>query len=262
MSSITARNFGGEATSAEQAAAAGRGEAAAFASQRRGGGFKRFCWALAGAVAMNAVILGALAKLNAPPVFEVADRPELRVAVHEEREAERPEREPVEQEQVAELEAEVMEVAMDRPTPEMEMPAVAAMPFEAPSFEVAPPRVTVRSAPVSPAAPVRTREPMRVTGPVEAGDADQPGRAVRHPQPAYPRVALRRGATGHVAARVLVDERGRVEQVEIDEVVGHSAFEGAVRETLLSRWEYSTTRHGGRAVKAWHEVVIRFELEG
>lgn len=259
MSSITATQIGDEAKGGRRAIAAA--DATVSRTPRRWGPATRFCCALAVAAAVNAMILGALARLNAPPVYEMVDRPELRIAMYEPRE-ERLEPEPVEQEQVAEMAAEVMEVAMERPTPEMRMPAVAAISFHVPSFDVAPPRVTVRAAPVSPTATARTREPVRVTGPVEAGDADEPGRAVRHPQPAYPRVALRRGVTGHVAARVLVDESGRIQQVEIDEVVGHSAFGGAVRETLLSRWEYSTTYHGGRPVKAWHEVVIRFDLDG
>lgn len=260
MSSIGAQQLQ-HRPSRQAETAAVEGAAPRRCASRRGR-LMRLLAAVVGAVLANVMILAGLSQLNAPPVFETQHPPELRVAMHEE-----PEPEPVQPEEPdpepEPMQTQVTEVSLERPRPEMEA-AAASMALELPSFEVAQPRVAVRSTPTPTPAETAPAEPTpaRATGPVTADTADKPGRAVRHPQPEYPRVALRRRATGHVLARVLVDEDGRVEQVEIDKVEGHSAFESAVRQTLLSRWEYSTTYHRGRPVRAWHQVTIRFRLDG
>jgi len=100
-------------------------------------------------------------------------------------------------------------------------------------------------------------------GPVAVLDADGVDRGPKemlNPQPVYPRSLLRRGVEGEVRFRLLIDEQGRVEQIDIFDDAGQAAFADAVREAA-SRWLFEPAQHQGRTVKVWATKTIRFQIQ-
>lgn len=100
-------------------------------------------------------------------------------------------------------------------------------------------------------------------GPAAVLDADGVDRGPRetlNPQPVYPRSLLRRGVEGEVRFRLLIDERGRVEQIDILDDAGQASFADAVREAA-SRWLFEPAQHHGRTVKVWATKTIRFQIQ-
>ena len=80
------------------------------------------------------------------------------------------------------------------------------------------------------------------------------------PMPAYPQSARRAGIEGWVETKLLLDEKGEVEEVQIVKWEGHTAFVEAVR-TSLARWRFTPAVREGRAVRIWKPYVVRFKLE-
>jgi protein TonB len=81
-----------------------------------------------------------------------------------------------------------------------------------------------------------------------------------HPAPRYPRQALRRGATGTVLLRVLVDEQGWPKEVAIETSSGHRDLDRAAREQVLAKWRFHPATRQGRAIPAYALVPIGFSL--
>ncbi len=96
--------------------------------------------------------------------------------------------------------------------------------------------------------------------PHSANRVDEPPRELANIPPQYPQVALRRGIEGQVVVRLLIDERGKVEDVQVLRVEGHPSFREAVLD-VVHKWTFRPARHGGRPVKVWGIKRIRFELE-
>jgi len=87
-----------------------------------------------------------------------------------------------------------------------------------------------------------------------------PGLINRVP-PIYPYAARRRGLEGWVAIRLMVDQSGRVEKVEILQAEPEKVFEAAVIRAAR-QWRFRPARQQGRPVAAAYRTVVRFELKG
>jgi len=85
--------------------------------------------------------------------------------------------------------------------------------------------------------------------PHSASRVDEPPRELANIPPQYPQAALRRGIEGEVMVRLLIDERGKVEDVQVLRVEGHSSFREAVLD-VVHKWTFRPARHGGRPVKS------------
>lgn len=81
------------------------------------------------------------------------------------------------------------------------------------------------------------------------------------PAPAYPREALRDGATGTVWLDVLVDIDGRPLDVTVARSSGRRDLDQAARRQVLRRWRFVPAMDGGRAVQAVGRVPVEFALE-
>lgn len=107
--------------------------------------------------------------------------------------------------------------------------------------------------------PARTapREP-EPSAPVEAQPAQvQPPELVRPPQPRYPEIARRMGREATVLLRVLVDERGRVVEVErLGKRVGSGLDEAAIDAAHKARYRPGT--EDGVAKAMWTTLRIEF----
>jgi protein TonB len=138
-----------------------------------------------------------------------------------------------------------------QPKPPEPLPLITA-PVEAPSpspILVAPPPPPPEPAPVA-AAP----EPA-TTAPIFAADY------LDNPPPVYPALSRRVGEQGRVVLRVLVNPRGRADDVEIRSSSGHSRLDDAARETVR-RWRFVPAKRGDQPVPAWVLIPISFRLEG
>lgn len=96
----------------------------------------------------------------------------------------------------------------------------------------------------------------------QAGQVDQDAKpSGTLAEPAYPRRADEDGIEALVEVRVLVDERGRVEQIEVLGAPPGYGFEAAVRKAA-SRWRFESARLGGVPVPQWVRIPWHFRRPG
>jgi periplasmic protein TonB len=80
-----------------------------------------------------------------------------------------------------------------------------------------------------------------------------------NPPPEYPSIARRRGYEGTVVLEVLVDERGRVSDLEVFQSSGHEALDRAALASVR-KWVFEPARRGEQKITMWVKVPIRFKL--
>ncbi|WP_022663183.1 energy transducer TonB [Paucidesulfovibrio longus] len=94
----------------------------------------------------------------------------------------------------------------------------------------------------------------------ELGEVDSaPG--VRHgPAPEYPREARRKGVTGTVLLRFLVERDGSVSRIQVLQADPPGVFEeNAIRAVAL--WRFRPGLRHGEPVRTWVRLPLRFRLE-
>jgi len=75
----------------------------------------------------------------------------------------------------------------------------------------------------------------------------------------YPKSAKKKGITGYVLLSLLIDTKGRVEQVEILESSPAGIFDDVVTNNIRS-WRFDPAIYQGKPVKVWAKQKIRFDL--
>lgn len=85
-------------------------------------------------------------------------------------------------------------------------------------------------------------------------------RFIQAPQPNYPTISRSLGEQGRVLLRVLINEFGKPEQVEISQSSGFGRLDAAARLAVLQAL-FSPHLENGRAITVLAEVPIVFELE-
>jgi protein TonB len=154
-------------------------------------------------------------------------------------------------------------VRQSKPTPP---PPVTTVPSEAPA---------PLEAPAPPAAPVAQAEPVSVAPPAPAVAAPAPAGPpappapitapsfnaayLNNPAPQYPALSRRMGEEGKVLLRVLVNERGLPDQVQLRATSGHPRLDEAAL-TTVRQWKFVPARRGETTVSAWVIVPIAFSL--
>ncbi len=221
--------------------------------------------AVAAAFFFNAILFAALAALNRPkPVVTDPDE-SVQIALYEPPPIQAAPIEPEPEPEPMPPEPAPAPVPIDAPEAFLEpmdlppvlldlaVPAIRVVFAEQPPREV--PRAVARAVSGKTGGQGDTRE-------YAAGERiDEPPEELSIRQPAYPAMALRRGLEGSVTLRVLIDERGRVEKVEVVRVKGHPSFRGAVLR-VARKWRFTAPRHRGRPVRAWAIKTMHFRLEG
>lgn len=109
--------------------------------------------------------------------------------------------------------------------------------------------------------PVSAPPPPQLPSEFEAGQVDQPPRVISRVDPIYPYSAKRRGVSGVVVVRFLVDIQGRIQRLKIVESKPHGVFEDSVRRAV-AKWRFKPGVYQGRAVPTWVVVPLRFKLTG
>ncbi|MCF8033936.1 MAG: energy transducer TonB [Desulfarculaceae bacterium] len=92
------------------------------------------------------------------------------------------------------------------------------------------------------------------------GEVDRAPLARGQAPPPYPYLARRRGISGAVTVRFLVDRQGVVRNLEVLNAKPAGIFEETVLKTV-SRWRFAPGVKDGEAVETWVETTIRFKLE-
>lgn len=95
---------------------------------------------------------------------------------------------------------------------------------------------------------------------VDATRVDKVPAAVRVVKPEVTLIARQRRVFGAVMARVLVNETGRVEAVEILRDTNPSVGLAKTTRDALLKWEWKPATKGGRPVKTWTVVPVPFDL--
>lgn len=75
----------------------------------------------------------------------------------------------------------------------------------------------------------------------------------------YPELARQQGASGYVLLNVLIDENGRVEDIEILESKPKIVFDVAATNTVR-KWKFEPATYMGKKVKVWATQKIIFKL--
>ena len=99
---------------------------------------------------------------------------------------------------------------------------------------------------------------VRVGDLVSMGAGVKPPELVRMPDPTFPTIAKRLNKSAVVEVRVLVDEKGEVQQTEITGKKGGFGFDQAALEAAR-RAAYKPATKDGVRVKMWTLLKVRFE---
>lgn len=82
---------------------------------------------------------------------------------------------------------------------------------------------------------------------------------MREPTVTYPQVSLRMRETGDLVLRVLVDETGHVEQVELQQSSGFPRLDKAARDAA-AKAVFKPYKENGQPVPVWVLVPFSFKL--
>ena len=78
--------------------------------------------------------------------------------------------------------------------------------------------------------------------------------------PAYPGLARKRGQEGTVILKVLVNERGRVDDLEIENSSGFRLLDRAAVSSV-GKWSFEPGRRGEERIPMWVRVPVTFKLK-
>ncbi|MQR02183.1 energy transducer TonB [Glaciimonas soli] len=102
----------------------------------------------------------------------------------------------------------------------------------------------------SPAATVAAPTPRTITSGIEY---------IQEPRPEYPSSSKRMGEEGKVIMRVLINEKGRAERIEIQKTSGYSRLDDAAKRAML-RALFKPYMENGKAIPVYAIVPINFQL--
>jgi protein TonB len=136
-------------------------------------------------------------------------------------------------------------------------PAPPVPPVSAPS----PSAITAPPAPPEPPAPAPAQEPApSPAAPATPRTITSGVEYIQAPQPQYPMAAKRMGEEGQVILRVLVNEKGRSEGVEIQKSSGSTRLDEAARQSVR-RALFKPYIENGKPVAVYAIVPIKFQLD-
>ncbi len=121
------------------------------------------------------------------------------------------------------------------------MEQVASAPAAAPRAAVALPAASLPSEPQ----------------PLEVGGAVKPPRRLVTPLPNYPDAAWAQGITGDVLVRAIIDEHGKVAEIEVLRGLPYGMTEAAIE--AIERWRFAPATRNGEAVPVYRNLSVRFE---
>lgn len=94
----------------------------------------------------------------------------------------------------------------------------------------------------------------------QLGQVDQDAQASKIVDPPYPRRAKEDGVEASVDLRLLIDERGRIEQIEVLGAPPGYGFDAALKKAS-QQWRFKPAFLGGVPVPQWVRMPYSFHLE-
>ncbi len=82
---------------------------------------------------------------------------------------------------------------------------------------------------------------------------------LKNPAPVYPNRAREQGWKGVVILKVLVSEKGQVEQIEIHKSSGYIILDESALKTIKT-WRFLPARMGAMSFSSWIKIPVRFVL--
>jgi protein TonB len=152
--------------------------------------------------------------------------------------------------------------------PELKRPALSWAP-SVPQFEIEdapkdPPEVSVdlqiATAPTalsSPAADSPAHSDLST--PIDSATVGSNMAVVQRVVPHYPPLSVRRREEGSVSLRVLVDDRGRVSDVRVEETSGYSRLDESAMHAIR-QWVFAPSGLSSRTAGTWGRLELRFSL--
>jgi protein TonB len=213
---------------------------------------------------VTTLCLWLIAALNVTAIADLPRDMHVRTVVLQGPETEAIEQAPQDQPEAEPVprEPEIMTVDLDMPDIEPLEPDPLDLRLDLPSPDVNPIRVTVRNSPPEPAAPRPRRPPQPAKKAAARPTAHAANRVDEPPReyagnvpPRYPPREERLGIEGSVRVRLLIDETGRV--VDLQFISGPQVFRDAVSDAV-TQWRFSPARHLGQPVKVWGVKEIQF----
>jgi len=143
----------------------------------------------------------------------------------------------------------------------LDAPAVDLKPLEMPEAQLdfSVPAMHIVSIPLQPISQPVQEQPKQESDFISEQTIDQPPTEDKISDPEYPRTALRLGIEGSVTVRLLINEKGHVEESRIISRKGYPGFE---KETLrvTGTWRFTPPRHQGKPVRVWGRKTIHFRI--
>jgi periplasmic protein TonB len=157
----------------------------------------------------------------------------------------------------APIEAVFIDAQIDEPEPAM--PESLPVARSQPTVDVPPPEVPVIEAPAEmaisvPPAPL-VAEPLASSAVAESSSL----KVTRRVDPVYPPASRRMDEQGAVRLRVMVDERGRPQEVQVAESSGFPRLDEAA-VAAVRRWVFAPAVQDAVAVPTWTQVSVVFQL--
>jgi protein TonB len=141
--------------------------------------------------------------------------------------------------------------AIADPTPAPNAPTGTLDSAPAPVADATPP------APAAPPAPPSTpAQPSGAAVQLPSSNAAY----LNNPRPSYPSISRRMGEQGKVLLRVLVDENGLPQQIEIKQSSGFDRLDKAALASV-QRWRFVPGKRNGVPEAMWNIVPVNFVLE-
>lgn len=129
----------------------------------------------------------------------------------------------------------------------------------APRAITEPPAAVAPAAPAEPVAPA-AMAPAATPAPARPKTITSGIQYIQAPQPDYPPISRRMGEEGKAILRVLVNDKGRPERIEVHQSSGSPRLDEAARQAA-SRAVFKPFIEDGKPVAAYAIVPIRFQLD-
>ena len=96
-------------------------------------------------------------------------------------------------------------------------------------------------------------------GPMDKSSVDTPPRVIKRSPIVYPELARKQGVSGYVSMNVLINENGRVDDVQILQSEPAEVFD-LMADSTIRQWQFEPATYNGKKVQVWAAQKIVFKL--
>tara|TARA_B100000941_G_C28490116_1_gene547394 strand:+ start:160 stop:951 length:792 start_codon:yes stop_codon:yes gene_type:complete len=221
---------------------------------------------IASALLINALIIWMLCSLNGMKMPAMQQQQQPITVMLNQHNPPRPQEQ--QQEPQPEVKPQILTVNLQMPDPTPPTPQLQTLDLNLAMPNMSPVMVSVMTPP-TPAVvkPVTRVTPKPKPAPTPATpqtmNSDQvdtpPRELASNPTPVYPDREKQRGRTGEVTVKLLINELGRVEDVQLVSNTGSQRFVQSVMQ-VIRQFRFTPAKHHGQQVKVWGIKTIRFEI--